>query len=211
MKILGIDPGFANVGLCVFDIETQQVDKFVYVSSKKADKKQKKSQVKDRVERLGNIADVLLNLMGDNDIKEVAVEFIFRSPSITGTSTTSLCLGATIGLAKFFILPVRSEVSTNIRKAVFGVAKIPDEVMYDLLSKHANVAQAAQGLNKTALPHCLDAYLCALWAAGLTIPYTPPPTPKVKNGKHSGKTKNSGNARVGPKNKKAGKGSSKNH
>ena len=199
MKILGVDPGFANVGLCVYDTDTKKVVKFHYIKTTK----NTNPQVTDRINRLDVISDVVLNIMGDNDVKEVAVEFLFRSPSVTGTATTSMCLGSVLGLAKFFLLPVKSDVASAMRKKVFGRSKIPDDLMYDLLSQQPSVKEALVDLPKSQQTHCLDAYLCVLWSLGETLLAPEIPNGKQQKSKSPGNTKKSKHAGVGSKKKKA--------
>lgn len=172
--IVGIDPGFANLGVVIASKPRQINDVvFVKVGCMRTSPCKELSAAQDLVMRADDLAADLRYFVEEGkeyaDVYAVCVEGFSRPPSVT----SAIKLGASHGVIGGLIADWCPEViyvdqPQAIRKEVMGVekGKTPpeDEVHAFLLARYPELAQLLEPHNKGDFPHILDAAACVVAA-----------------------------------------------
>jgi len=176
--IVGIDPGFANLGVVIAS-KPRQIDDVVFtkVGCMKTSPCKELSAAQDLILRSDDLTYNLRYFVrggGDSDgeypsVYAMCVEGFSRPPNVI----SAIKLGASHGAIGCLVSEWQPEVVVveqpqAIRKAVMGVekGKTPpeDEVHAFLLERYPELAQLLETHNKGDRPHILDAAACVVGA-----------------------------------------------
>lgn len=162
MRILGIDPGFASLGLAVWED-----GKFLEVDAIHT-KKSSKAAGLDIFDRAQFIARELEDYMS---VDLVLVETLTHPPS-SGAATK---LGVSHGVIAALVTDQAVELQTALgaRRTVTGLAKPTEQRAHQALIHQApELPGLLEGLPKKSLPHILDAALLVqAWAHSTRGPW----------------------------------------
>jgi len=172
--IVGIDPGFANLGVVIAS-KPRQIDDVVFtkVGCLKTSVCKEISAAQDLVMRADDLAASLRYFVEEGkeyaDVYAVCVEGFSRPPSVTSAIKLGASHGVIGGLiSEWHTGVVYVDQPQAIRKLVMGVekGKTPpeDEVHAFLLERYPELAQLLEGRNKGDIPHILDAAACVVAA-----------------------------------------------
>lgn len=167
--IVGVDPGFANLGVVIAEKPPGLDVVFIKVGCMRTSLRKELSAAQDLVMRAGNLAANLRYFVEggkeDADVYAVCVEGFSRPPSVT----SAIKLGASHGIIGGLIADWCPEViyvdqPQAIRKLVMGSGKgktPPEEKVHEyLLFRYPELGKLLEGRNKGDIPHILDAAAC---------------------------------------------------
>lgn len=171
--IVGIDPGFANLGVVIAEQPKGLDVVFTKVGCMKTSPCKGLSAAQDLVMRADDLALDLRYFVEEGawhaDVYAMCVEGFSRPPSVT----SAIKLGASHGVIGGLIADWCPEViyvdqPQAIRKLVMGVEKgktPPEEKVHKyLLERYPELGKLLEGRNKGDIPHILDAAACVVAA-----------------------------------------------
>jgi crossover junction endodeoxyribonuclease RuvC len=122
MIMLGIDPGFANIGIGI--VKVGKTDCTVLATeilrTKKADKKVKVYVADDNVRRIREAASSLIDTIEQHDITAICAEAMSFPRNASSAAKMALFWGALIAIAHERDLPLYSATPQQIKKTLCG-------------------------------------------------------------------------------------------
>jgi crossover junction endodeoxyribonuclease RuvC len=166
ISVLGIDPGFASIGLSVVQMgPNPQDDRVVHMSvfqTKKASEKRKVRASEDNLERAKEISKEIGDLIQRWDVKLICAETMSFPRSSSAAAKMAMCWGVLAAIAQDRKLPITQASPQEIKKALCGKRDASKEEVQgvlnllfrrDLVGPNSAVSQIA----KSALEHPYDA------------------------------------------------------
>ena len=122
VRVLGIDPGLANMGVCVVELEEQDI-RVVQVDVLATQKSSKKREVlasSDTVRRGREIANELNTVVVRKRPMVLAVEAMSYPRNASSAAKTAISWGVLITIAELFDLPMVQASPQDVKKALCG-------------------------------------------------------------------------------------------
>lgn len=165
VNILGIDPGFASIGLAVVSIgATDSVVKALkLVKTEKASKKAGTYVSDDNVKRTQEITRALVSVLRDNDIKVICAEAMSFPRNSSAAAKMSLCWGALAATAEMLNIPIIQVSPQQAKVALCGRKDASKEDVQQALKDRfrvQNLDTLACDIPKSQREHPFDG-LCA--------------------------------------------------
>lgn len=125
-KILGLDPGFANVGFAVYRVELAQgtqperqvVERAGLIWTEKSDKKRNVLAVDDNTRRTREISKALASLISSNDIQAICAEAMSFPRHASNAAKMAMTWGVIISLAEGRRIPIVQPSPQEIKLAL---------------------------------------------------------------------------------------------
>lgn len=164
MTIMGIDPGFASLGLAVLDGAHVLACEVVATQKEKAPRAAVRVSVDDS-RRLGELCDAVVAVIERHEVTAVAVEVFTTVPGkmAGGAVKTALAYGALYALARARGLLWLPLVPTDLKRALCGrvsASKVEVQAAVELRAPSAAALLATIG--KTKREHAADAIAAAI-------------------------------------------------
>lgn len=164
MRVMGIDPGFASLGLAVLDEQRILACDVITTKKEKAPRAQVRVSVDDS-RRLGELCDSVIGAIERHGVTAVAVEVFTTIPGkmAGGAVKTALAYGALYSLVHARGLLWLPLVPTDLKRALCGrVSASKTEVQAAVESRLPDAAAAVQALAKGKREHAADAIAAAI-------------------------------------------------
>lgn len=122
MKVLGIDPGLANMGLCVVELKprTEEVVFLEVLTTEKSNKKQNILVSSDTFRRCREMAASLNRVLVQQNPSIIAVESMSFPRNASSAAKTAVTWGIIGTLAELYDLPVVQASPQEIKKCLCG-------------------------------------------------------------------------------------------
>lgn len=127
--ILGIDPGYDRVGICILEKVSSVENKIIYSECFESDKK------KDINERIFNICENLEKIILKYSPNELAIEKLFFTNNQKTVMGVSEARGAMIYLSQRLNVKVIEYTPLQIKIALTGYGKATKDQIYFMLKK----------------------------------------------------------------------------
>ena len=164
MIMLGIDPGFANVGIGI--VKVGKTDCSVIFTeilrTKKADKKVKVYVADDNIRRIREAASSLIDTIEQHDITAICAEAMSFPRNASTAAKMALFWGALIMIAHERDLPLYSATPQQIKKSLCGTNKASKEDIAKAVNARIKGPVPMAGIPKTKQEHAYDAIAAVL-------------------------------------------------
>lgn len=169
VRIIGIDPGFANLGISLIEMDHNErlyLLEGEVVSTKKATSKARIRACDDLARRGSEITDVLNRFMSVDGVIAVACEGLLGSGAIGGAHSRMLMgygWGLVQGAAAARSLPLLQTGPKAVKKALCGnVSASKTDVASAACRRVTGLEGALEGLTKSKREHLADAAAAAI-------------------------------------------------
>ena len=164
---MGVDPGFASMGLAVLDGTSLVACDVVKTAKERAPRAQLRVSVDD-ARRMGELCAAIESMVEDSGAGAVAVEVFTVVPGkmAGGAVKTAMAYGALYALARARGLLWLPLVPTDLKRALCGRASASKgEVQHAVEARIAGATEALARLAKGKREHAADAMASALVGA----------------------------------------------
>lgn len=137
LHVLGLDPGFANIGIAVVRIDGDRMVP-VYLDVLRTSKSDAKRQVRaseDNFDRAKDIAATLRELAVRYDVRMLTAETMSFPRNASVAAKMAMCWGVIAALADGLELPLAQASPQEIKKAVCGNKSASKEDVVDAVRK----------------------------------------------------------------------------
>lgn len=160
--VLGIDPGFANVGWALVDVSgVFRVEAVGVIRTTPAKKKQRVLGSDDEFRRCKEIAREIGGLIRVHEVKLICAESMSSGmPNSKTQRLMAYCIGVLAGLATEHVVPFAQETPKRIKKRLCGRSNVTDEVLHaEVRERYPEMGELASLLKvpATKREHCYDA------------------------------------------------------
>lgn len=162
MILLGVDPGFASIGLAALDLETDRVVRFGVFRTAKDDRKGRTLAVEDNVRRAREIAVALASIVDELDPIAIAAEAMSFPRSSSVAAKLALTWGVLVAMAEHHGLAIVQASPQEVKRGTCGRKDASKEdVAAELRRRWPELDVLEDAIPKSQREHPYDALAAA--------------------------------------------------
>lgn len=157
--VMGIDPGFANVGWSIVDIDCfpfEVVDVNLF-SSVKSSKKLRVLSANDDFRRMKEMAECLFRVCEEYDVKMICAESFSAPPNARTSNLLSACWGVLASICQSKEIPMSQVSPQIIKRNLCGRMNAKDADLHiELIARYPELKAAVTCVAKSKREHLFD-------------------------------------------------------
>ncbi len=160
ISVLGIDPGFANIGWSILDVDPNPfaVIRVGLIVTAPSPRKLRVLQSSDDHRRAKEIAVALRTLIVEHNVKLICAEGFSAPPSKRTANRLASCWGILGSLCTEFELPMSQVSPQMLKRKLCGRMKVSDEELHDEVQRrYPELELLTECVAKTKREHLFDA------------------------------------------------------
>jgi len=163
IRVLGIDPGFASIGLAVVRLTDigEQPELLKVFSTEKSAKKLNVMASADNVRRARELSDVITSLIERYNIKLICAESMSFPRSSSIAAKMAMCWGAMSAISQIKNIPILQATPMQIKKKICGVKSASKaDIEESIRIKYGDIIETLienEHICKTEREHPIDA------------------------------------------------------
>lgn len=165
-RILGLDPGFANIGYTVAEIGKYSLKPVAagVFQTEKSSKKRKVLAADDNLRRATEISEFMSMLIEEHRIQAICAESMSFPRSSSVAAKMAMCWGVICALAALRGIPIVQASPQEIKVAVTGKKTASKEEVQEAVSKKLSLASFLDGTARSFHEHVYDSGAAILTA-----------------------------------------------
>ncbi len=164
VNILGLDPGFQNIGYTILKC-TPEKEEILYMGifrTEKADKKRKVLAVDDNFRRTKEIAEFLCSTLAEWNIKAICAEAISHPRNAGAAAKVAMTWGVIAAISHLNKIPVIQATPQEIKLAMCGIKSASKEEVEASVKTKVYVGNFLTKVAKSHQNHAFDAAAAVL-------------------------------------------------
>lgn len=157
--LLGLDPGFRNIGYSVIRVGScgSQLEAAGIFHTEKSDKKRKILATEDNLNRAKEISKFLNSLMDKWVVSAICAEAMSFPPNASAAAKMAMCWGVISCISQVRKRPIVQASPQEIKLSVCGSKSASKEDVQSAVEKSYPVASFLTGVAKSTHEHAYDA------------------------------------------------------
>lgn len=156
--LLGIDPGFANLGYSILELTAswKKLQVAGVLCTEKSDKKRKVLAADDNVRRARQIAAVLENLVQTNSVSVICAESMSFPRNASAAAKMAMSWGIIASITERLRLPLLQVSPQELKMAVCGKKSATKEEVQASIKRQLSVEKFLSGTARSLHEHAYD-------------------------------------------------------
>ena len=132
MRVLGVDPGFANFGWCVSDLSVNGIKPIAcgVITTEKSHKRLKVLAPDDEFRRTRELSASIESVMNDNDVRMVCAEGMSSPRNAVTVRMLGYAWGVLASACQRMVLPLAQVNPKQLKKKLCGRISVTDEELH---------------------------------------------------------------------------------